>query len=160
MVEQNKMQPGRGGCIINMSSVNAVMAIPTIAGYNASKGGVNNLTRQASHCKSQALQSYAATFLFTRHASDPSQVYASSAGIMLTAAPCVGDCDIFCASWQSQTHFLCLHQHGPESLPTSKSAEETPYAAVASLHACGIDIRLACNVRQMWLLCTGAWLLP
>ena len=46
MVEQNKMQPGRGGCIINMSSVNAVMAIPTIAGYNASKGGVNNLTRQ------------------------------------------------------------------------------------------------------------------
>jgi len=40
------MQPGRGGCIINMSSVNAVMAIPTIAGYNASKGGVNNLTRQ------------------------------------------------------------------------------------------------------------------
>lgn len=47
MVEQNKMQPGRGGCIINMSSVNAVMAIPTIAGYNASKGGVNNLTRSA-----------------------------------------------------------------------------------------------------------------
>ena len=47
MVEQNKIQPGRGGCIINMSSVNAVMAIPTIAGYNASKGGVNNLTRQA-----------------------------------------------------------------------------------------------------------------
>jgi NAD(P)-dependent dehydrogenase (short-subunit alcohol dehydrogenase family) len=28
-----------------MSSVNGVMAIPTIAGYNASKGGVNNLTR-------------------------------------------------------------------------------------------------------------------
>ena len=47
MVEQNKMQPGRGGCIINMSSVNAVIAIPTIAGYNASKGGVNNLTRSA-----------------------------------------------------------------------------------------------------------------
>ncbi|KAK9827478.1 hypothetical protein WJX74_004898 [Apatococcus lobatus] len=45
MVEQNKMSPGRGGAIINMSSVNAVMAIPTIAGYNASKGGVNNLTR-------------------------------------------------------------------------------------------------------------------
>ena len=49
MVEQNKMQPGRGGCIINMSSVNAVMAIPTIAGYNASKGGVNNLTRYTWH---------------------------------------------------------------------------------------------------------------
>lgn len=52
MVEQNKMQPGRGGCIINMSSVNAVMAIPTIAGYNASKGGVNNLTRQVMCCTS------------------------------------------------------------------------------------------------------------
>jgi short-subunit dehydrogenase len=36
---------GRGGAIINMSSVNAVTAIPTIAGYNASKGGVSNLTR-------------------------------------------------------------------------------------------------------------------
>lgn len=52
MVEQNKMQPGRGGCIINMSSVNAVMAIPTIAGYNASKGGVNNLTRSAPYVPS------------------------------------------------------------------------------------------------------------
>lgn len=38
---------GRGGAIITMSSVNAVMAIPTIAGYNASKGGVNSLTRCA-----------------------------------------------------------------------------------------------------------------
>lgn len=47
MVEQNKRTPGRGGAIINMSSVNAVMAIPTIASYNASKGGVNNLTRRA-----------------------------------------------------------------------------------------------------------------
>lgn len=45
MVAQARAQPGRGGAIINMSSVNAVMAIPTIAGYNASKGGVNNLTR-------------------------------------------------------------------------------------------------------------------
>ncbi len=45
MVEQNRAAPGRGGAIINMSSVNAVMAIPSIAGYNASKGGVNNLTR-------------------------------------------------------------------------------------------------------------------
>ena len=35
----------RGGAIVNMSSVNGVMAIPTIAGYNASKGGVENLTR-------------------------------------------------------------------------------------------------------------------
>lgn len=36
---------GRGGAIVTMSSVNAITAIPTISGYNASKGGVNNLTR-------------------------------------------------------------------------------------------------------------------
>jgi NAD(P)-dependent dehydrogenase (short-subunit alcohol dehydrogenase family) len=36
---------GRGGSIITMSSVNGVMAIPTIAAYNASKGGIDNLTR-------------------------------------------------------------------------------------------------------------------
>ena len=36
---------GRPGSIINMSSVNGVMAIPSIASYNASKGGVNQLTR-------------------------------------------------------------------------------------------------------------------
>ncbi len=47
MVDQNRLTPTRGGAIINMSSVNAVMAIPSIAGYNASKGGVNNLTRCA-----------------------------------------------------------------------------------------------------------------
>ncbi|KAI8470812.1 MAG: hypothetical protein J3K34DRAFT_419061 [Monoraphidium minutum] len=46
MVEQ-----GRGGAIVCMSSVNGTMAIPTIAGYNASKGGVNNLMR----CMSLAL---------------------------------------------------------------------------------------------------------
>jgi NAD(P)-dependent dehydrogenase (short-subunit alcohol dehydrogenase family) len=34
-----------GGTIINMSSVNGVMAIPSIASYNVSKGGVNQLTR-------------------------------------------------------------------------------------------------------------------
>ncbi|WP_372825517.1 SDR family NAD(P)-dependent oxidoreductase [Polaromonas sp.] len=34
-----------GGNIVNMSSVNAVLAIPTIASYNVSKGGVNQLTR-------------------------------------------------------------------------------------------------------------------
>jgi len=45
MVEQNKAQPGRGGSIINMSSVNGVMAIPSITAYNTAKGGVNNLTR-------------------------------------------------------------------------------------------------------------------
>ena len=48
MAEQNKAAPGRGGAIVNMSSVNAVMAIPTVAGYNSSKGGVANLTRCGS----------------------------------------------------------------------------------------------------------------
>ncbi|WP_295636443.1 SDR family NAD(P)-dependent oxidoreductase [uncultured Methylibium sp.] len=33
------------GAIINMSSVNGLMAIPAIASYNASKGGINQLTR-------------------------------------------------------------------------------------------------------------------
>ena len=34
-----------GGAIVNMSSVNGIMAIPSIASYNVSKGGVNQLTR-------------------------------------------------------------------------------------------------------------------
>ncbi|KAG4081017.1 hypothetical protein HA402_010188 [Bradysia odoriphaga] len=34
-----------GGAIVHMSSVNAVMAIPSIAAYNVSKGGVAQLTR-------------------------------------------------------------------------------------------------------------------
>lgn len=34
-----------GGAIVHMSSVNAVMAIPNIASYNVSKGGINQLTR-------------------------------------------------------------------------------------------------------------------
>jgi glucose 1-dehydrogenase len=33
------------GAIVNMSSVNGLMAIPTIASYNASKGAINQLTR-------------------------------------------------------------------------------------------------------------------
>ncbi len=41
---QNKTQ----GSIINMSSVNAVLAIPSIASYNMSKGGINQLTRVAA----------------------------------------------------------------------------------------------------------------
>ena len=40
-----EMAKKHGGSIVNMSSVNAVMAIPSIASYNASKGGVNQLTR-------------------------------------------------------------------------------------------------------------------
>jgi len=37
-------QAGRGA-IVNMSSVNGVLTIPTIASYNVSKGGINQLTR-------------------------------------------------------------------------------------------------------------------
>ena len=33
------------GSIVNMSSVNAVLTIPTISSYNVSKGGINQLTR-------------------------------------------------------------------------------------------------------------------
>ena len=33
------------GSIINMSSVNAVLTIPTLSSYNVSKGGINQLTR-------------------------------------------------------------------------------------------------------------------
>ncbi|MGH6662373.1 MAG: SDR family NAD(P)-dependent oxidoreductase [Rhodospirillales bacterium] len=36
---------GRGGAIINMSSVNAVVAIPNVAAYAACKGAVNQLTK-------------------------------------------------------------------------------------------------------------------
>ena len=39
------MTTSGGGAIVNMSSVNGMMAIPSIASYNASKGGVNQLTR-------------------------------------------------------------------------------------------------------------------
>jgi NAD(P)-dependent dehydrogenase (short-subunit alcohol dehydrogenase family) len=40
-----EMAKGGGGAIVNMSSVNGVTAIPTIASYNASKGGIDQLTR-------------------------------------------------------------------------------------------------------------------
>ena len=40
-----QMVKGGGGTIINMSSVNAVLAIPSITAYVAAKGGVNQLTR-------------------------------------------------------------------------------------------------------------------
>jgi NAD(P)-dependent dehydrogenase (short-subunit alcohol dehydrogenase family) len=42
------MKSTGGGAIVNMSSVNAVMAIPNIASYNVSKGGINQLTRAMS----------------------------------------------------------------------------------------------------------------
>ncbi len=41
-------RPGGGtgfGAIVNMSSVNGTLAIPSIASYNASKGAINQLTR-------------------------------------------------------------------------------------------------------------------
>ncbi len=43
MVERNTP-----GSIINMSSVNGVLAIPSIASYNMSKGAINQLTRVAA----------------------------------------------------------------------------------------------------------------
>ncbi|MDO8386758.1 MAG: SDR family oxidoreductase [Polaromonas sp.] len=39
------MAQAGGGNIVNMSSVNGVLAIPTIASYNVSKGGINPLPR-------------------------------------------------------------------------------------------------------------------
>ncbi|MGH6627997.1 MAG: SDR family NAD(P)-dependent oxidoreductase [Burkholderiaceae bacterium] len=43
-VAREMAKAGRGS-IVNMSSVNSVLAIPTIASYNVSKGGINQLTR-------------------------------------------------------------------------------------------------------------------
>jgi len=40
-----RVMTANGGAIVNMSSVNAVLAIPSIASYNVSKGGINQLTR-------------------------------------------------------------------------------------------------------------------
>ena len=44
-VARAMVQAGTQGSIVNMSSVNGVLAIPTIASYNVSKGGINQLTR-------------------------------------------------------------------------------------------------------------------
>ena len=44
-VARAMVQTGTRGSIVNMSSVNGVLAIPEIASYNVSKGGVNQLTR-------------------------------------------------------------------------------------------------------------------
>jgi NAD(P)-dependent dehydrogenase (short-subunit alcohol dehydrogenase family) len=40
-----EMAKARRGAIVNMSSVNGTLAIPNIASYNVSKGGINQLTR-------------------------------------------------------------------------------------------------------------------
>ncbi len=45
MVEQTPDSNGSKGTIINMSSLNAVLAIPTIAPYVVAKGGVNQWTK-------------------------------------------------------------------------------------------------------------------
>ena len=50
VMAQATPRPGIGdhasrGVIVNMSSVNGFMAIPSIASYNVSKGGINQLTR-------------------------------------------------------------------------------------------------------------------
>ncbi|MFZ2988680.1 SDR family NAD(P)-dependent oxidoreductase [Ideonella sp.] len=44
-VARQMVSQGTGGAIVNMSSVNASLAIASIASYNASKGGINQLTR-------------------------------------------------------------------------------------------------------------------
>jgi NAD(P)-dependent dehydrogenase (short-subunit alcohol dehydrogenase family) len=43
-VAREMVKAGKGS-IVNMSSVNGVLAIPTISSYNVSKGGINQLTR-------------------------------------------------------------------------------------------------------------------
>lgn len=40
-----RVMAARGGAIVNMSSVNGIMAIPNQTPYNVSKGGLNQLTR-------------------------------------------------------------------------------------------------------------------
>ncbi|MEH6435460.1 SDR family NAD(P)-dependent oxidoreductase [Massilia sp. DD77] len=47
-VAREMVKRGEGGCIINMSSVNAELTIPNQVPYVVSKGGVNQLTRVAS----------------------------------------------------------------------------------------------------------------
>lgn len=44
-VARQMVAQGGGGAIVHMSSVNATLAIASIASYNASKGGLNQLTR-------------------------------------------------------------------------------------------------------------------
>ena len=44
-VARQMVRQASGGAIVNMSSVNGRLTIPTIASYNASKGGIDQLTR-------------------------------------------------------------------------------------------------------------------
>jgi NAD(P)-dependent dehydrogenase (short-subunit alcohol dehydrogenase family) len=43
-VARRMVQDGKGGCIVNTSSVNAVLCLPTSVPYTVSKGGVKQLT--------------------------------------------------------------------------------------------------------------------
>ncbi|MEO0386646.1 MAG: SDR family oxidoreductase [Pseudomonadota bacterium] len=45
---QTMVAKGLSGAIVNVSSINAIVAIPSIAAYCASKGGINQLTRATS----------------------------------------------------------------------------------------------------------------
>ncbi|MCY4588999.1 MAG: SDR family NAD(P)-dependent oxidoreductase [Alphaproteobacteria bacterium] len=45
---RSMIEAGRGGAIVNMSSINAQVAIPSIAAYCASKGGLAQLTRASA----------------------------------------------------------------------------------------------------------------
>jgi len=48
LVARRMITDGVKGAIVNMSSVNAVMAIPHLLAYNISKGGLNQLTRNTA----------------------------------------------------------------------------------------------------------------
>lgn len=48
MIAQNDSGLGSGGVVINMSSVNALLSIPTLSTYAMSKGGINQLTTTAA----------------------------------------------------------------------------------------------------------------
>src|SRR3546814_9857122 len=45
MVKQGARPDGSAGAIVNLSSINAVVAIPSITPYCVAKGGVNQLTK-------------------------------------------------------------------------------------------------------------------
>ena len=48
MIAQNEAGRGNGGVVINMSSVNALLAIPALSTYAMSKGAMNQLTTTAA----------------------------------------------------------------------------------------------------------------
>jgi glucose 1-dehydrogenase len=48
MIAQNEKGLGSGGVVINMSSVNALLSIPTLSTYAMSKGAMNQLTTTAA----------------------------------------------------------------------------------------------------------------